>query len=86
MNSRCFYKGYYLSAVSTESDHARYRARVVIMALDGERTRSQRFVDLDCFDTKMEADRLAIEGGKAWVDTQIRQDQLMGQSTLAPLI
>jgi hypothetical protein len=28
----CFYKGYYLSAMTTESDDAQYRARVVIMA------------------------------------------------------
>jgi len=85
MNSRCFYRGYYLSAVTTVGDDARYRARVAIMALDGERTRSQRFVDLDVFDTKGEADHFAIEGGKAWVDIQIRQDQLAGVSTLAPL-
>ena len=77
---RCLYRGYYLAPVTIEVDNGRFQARVAVIALDGVRTRSQRFVDLQEFATKAEADAYAIEGGKGWVDSQLRKEQVMGRS------
>lgn len=52
----CLYKGYYLTAGSIRSDNGRYQARVAVTALAGEKTRSQRFLDLDQFATEAEPD------------------------------
>jgi hypothetical protein len=73
MSSKCFYRGYYLSAITTPEDTGGYRARVAIMALDGDKTRSQRFVDFGLFASKDQADEHAIEAGKEWIDVQLKQ-------------
>jgi hypothetical protein len=46
---------------------------VAIMALDGDKTRSQRFVDFGLFASKDQADEHAIEAGKEWIDVQLKQ-------------
>ena len=55
MSATGIYKGYTFADVSTPTENGRYRARVAILALDGERTRSQRFIDLEVFKTRQEA-------------------------------
>lgn len=67
---RCLYKGYYLTSGSIRTDSGRYQARVAITALAGEKTRSQRFLDLDEYPTEAEANERAIAGGKDWIDVQ----------------
>lgn len=47
MNSRHVYQGYVFTDVSTRTKDGRYQARVAIVSLDGTRTRSQCFIDLD---------------------------------------
>jgi hypothetical protein len=70
--------------MSIEVDGGRFQARVAVIALDGTRTRSQRFVDLEEYAGKAEADAHAIEGGKAWVDSQMQKEQLMGRTHFTP--
>jgi hypothetical protein len=73
---RTTYKGYIYTDMTTRTDDARYKARVAIMALDGSRTRSQRFLDLETFRTESEATARAEEGAMAWIDAQVGQDRL----------
>jgi hypothetical protein len=67
--------------MTIEVDGGRFQARVAVIALDGSRTRSQRFVDSEEFADKAEADAYAIVAGKAWVDSQMHKEQLIGRST-----
>jgi hypothetical protein len=60
MKEKFPHKGYHLAATTTKTDDWMFRARVAIMALSGERTRSQRFVDFERFATEGEADERAI--------------------------
>lgn len=59
-----------LTSGSVRTDNGRYQACVAVTALAGEKTRSQRFLDLEEFAT--EADEHALAGGQAWVDAQTR--------------
>ena len=79
------YKGYTFTDITTRSDDGRYTARVAIMALDGSRTRSQRFVDLEVFRTKEEANARAVAGAMAWIDANQERDRLALPSTFSPL-
>jgi len=84
-SQRCIYRGYCLAPVSIEVDGGRFQARVAVIALDGTRTRSQRFVDLEEFAGKAEADAHAIEAGKAWVDSQMQSERLAGTTHFSSL-
>ena len=64
MKQKCFYKGYHLACITTPFDNGMYQARVAVMALSMDRTRSQRFIDLENFFDEGEADVRAIDGGK----------------------
>ena len=66
---KIFYRGFYLSSMSTATDAGGFQARVAIMALDSSRTRFQRFLDLEICGTKDEADERAIAAGQEWVDS-----------------
>ncbi|MGH8264271.1 MAG: hypothetical protein ACRET4_12385 [Steroidobacteraceae bacterium] len=70
------YKGYIFTDMTTRTDDARYKARVAIMALDGSRTRSQRFLDLETFRTEAEASARALAGAMEWIDAQAGPDRL----------
>ena len=73
MSARGIYRGYTFADVSTAMENGRYRARVAIMALDGSRTRSQRFLDLEVFPTR------------AWIDANAGTDQLALPTNFSPL-
>lgn len=76
MNSRYVYQGYVFTDVSTRTEDGRYRARVAIISLDGTRTRSQRFIDLDVYSTQEEAlDRLTVVA-KRWIESETDKDRL----------
>ena len=79
------YKGYIIADVSTPTDNGRYRARVAIMALDGERTRSQRFLDLETFPTEAEAKEQADVAAIAWIDHASEPEQLNLPTNFSPL-
>jgi hypothetical protein len=85
MKPKCFYRGYHLACISTQTDNGHYRARVAVMALDGERTRSQRFLDMETFGNEAEADERAIAGGKEWIDGQLHRERLDLPTNFAPL-
>lgn len=85
MSARGIYKGYTFADVSTQTESGQYRARVAIMALDGTRTRSQRFLDLELFCTQDEANERAMTVAKAWIEANSGQDQLALPTNFAPL-
>ena len=46
------------------------------MALDGTRTRSQRFIDLEVFATRDDASERVVTVARAWIDANAGHDQL----------
>jgi hypothetical protein len=70
------YKGHLFVSVATQIGGGSYRATVAMMALDGTRTRSQRFLDFGTFGTKAEADETAMAAAKAWIDDNSESDSL----------
>jgi len=84
MRSKTLYKGHYLSANTTPEPEGGHRARVAVMALDGGRTRWQRFLDFGVFETEESAEAHAIAAGKEWIDVQVKQEALATLATLPP--
>ena len=85
MSARGIYKGYTFADVSTQLENGRYRARVAIMALEGTRTRSQRFIDLEVFHTRAEAGERVVKVARAWIDANADQDELALPTNFSPL-
>jgi hypothetical protein len=67
----CVYKDHLLSFAPRRTETGRFLARVVIMAMGGERTRSQRFIDLKEFDTEDEAVAYGRHEGMVRVDNAV---------------
>jgi len=84
LSARGIYKGYTFADVSTAMENGRYRARVAIMALDGSRTRSQRFLDLEVFPTRAEAGDRVVAVARAWIDANAGSDQLALPTNFSP--
>jgi hypothetical protein len=84
MKQRILYKGYHVS-VMTSSVGGGFQARAAIMVLSEDRTRSQRFLDFDCFRTENEADTHAIEGAKEWIDVEVQRSAFLGPTNFAAL-
>jgi hypothetical protein len=68
MIDRHLYKGYLLSCAPMQLDDGRFQARVGITSMDSKKTRAQRFLDLESFDTESEAAAHAKQVGMKWVD------------------
>ncbi len=69
---RYLHKDFVLSCTPKKTADARFQAAVAITYLGGERTRSQRFIDMaDVFDTEEEAAAHARTVGIAWIEQQI---------------
>lgn len=81
---RATYKGYTFADVTTPTEGGRFKARAAIMALDGGRTRSQRFLDLETFNTEAEARARVAVAAKAWIDADLGQDKLALPSSFMP--
>jgi len=81
---RANYKGYTFADVTTRTESGRFKARAAIMALDGGRTRSQRFLDLETFKTEQEANARVVAAAKAWIDADLGQDRLALPSSFMP--
>ena len=74
------YNGYLLSCHPRTIDDGRYQARLGITAFAGDKTRGQRFLDLEVFTTENEAAAHAKAVGMQWVD-----DNANGASTTTAL-
>lgn len=85
VSAKDIYKGYTFADMSTQTDSGQYRARVAIMVLDGTRTRSQRFLDLELFRTRDEANDRAMSVAKTWIEENCGQDQLALPSSFSSL-
>lgn len=81
---RATYKGYTFTDVTTPTDGGRFKARAAIMALEGGRTRSQRFLDLETYNTEAEARARVAVAAKAWIDADLGQDKLALPSSFMP--
>jgi len=79
------YRGYTYTNLTAPADDGRYVARVAIMALDGTRTRSQRFLDLESYATREEADARAHEAAVEWIDANQHPDRLALPSRFSTL-
>jgi hypothetical protein len=85
MNEKLLHAGYYLSSMSNPADGGGFQSRVAVMVLSAEKTRSQRFLDFECYPTQAQANRRAIEGGKEWVDAQVSREMFREPTNLAAL-
>lgn len=72
MTTRTFYRGYVLSSNPMALAEGRFQARVAITALGGDKTRAQRFLDLDVFASHAEAVEQALRAGMDWIDLNDR--------------
>ncbi|HUP07771.1 MAG TPA: hypothetical protein VMU47_11500 [Caldimonas sp.] len=79
------YKGYAYTNLTTQAEDGRYVARVAIIALDPARTRSQRFLDLESYATRGEADARVSEAAMAWIDASQQPDRLALPSRFSTL-
>lgn len=69
---RQLYRDHLLSCSAVPTDDGRYQARVAVAAIGGERTRAQRFLDLEVFDSEDAALAHAKQAGCEWVDKRFR--------------
>jgi len=70
MSSKITHRGYLLTPVSTRNDDGSYQARVSIVQMNADATRSQRFADFETFAERAAADERAIAGARSWIDDQ----------------
>lgn len=73
---RSVYQGFVFTDCSTRTEDGRFRARVAIMSLEGTRTRSQRFIDLEIVPSQTAAIERITAVAQAWIDTEIDKDPL----------
>ena len=79
------YKGYSFADMTSENEDGRFRARAAIVALEGTRTRSQRFLDLETFKTREEASVRVQAAAMAWIDSDIVRDRLALPTNFSPM-
>jgi hypothetical protein len=68
MHHQTFYRDHLLSCQPMRLECGRYQARVAVTSLGGTTTRSQRFLDLETFNTEAAAVEFARESGMHWID------------------
>ena len=85
MTYRHSYKGYAFDDDTTRTDDGHYRARVVLVTIGTERTRTQRFIDLETFAKEDDARQRAIAAARAWIDEEESNDKLALPTGLVPL-
>ena len=73
VETRTFYCGYMLSCEPMPLDDGRFEARVVVTSLSEDKTRSQRFLDLETFASKEAAIERARCVGMEWIDANARR-------------
>ena len=80
------YKGYAFADMTSQNDDGRFRARAAIVAIEGTRTRSLRFLDLETFKTREEASARVHAAAIAWIDADIGRDRLALPTNFSTLI
>jgi hypothetical protein len=65
---RTLYREHLLSCSAVPTEDGRFQARVAVAAIGGDRTRAQRFLDLDAFGSEEDALAHATQAGREWVD------------------
>lgn len=65
---RTFYSDHMLSCNSMLQEDGRYQARVAITTLGSCKTCTQRFLDLEVYESHEAAVERALQAGKAWVN------------------
>lgn len=73
MTVRSFYRDYLLTCQPAPQPDGRFQARVVITSLAGDRTRSQRFLDLELCHSEEAAIEHARQSAMEWIDVNHRQ-------------
>jgi hypothetical protein len=73
MTVRSFYRDYMLTCQPLSQPDGRFQARVVITSMAGDRTRSQRFLDLEVFNSEEAAIEHARRSGMEWIDINHRE-------------
>ena len=71
MTTRSFYRDNLLSCQPMRLADGRYQARVGITSLGGDKTRSQRFLDLEILATEAAASERARQAGMDWIDVNV---------------
>lgn len=69
LTTRSFYRGYMLTCQPMRLDDGSYQARVAITSMQPDKTRAQRFLDLDPFESHEASVEGALRAGMDWVDT-----------------
>lgn len=78
------YKGYVIASLTARNDAGRFEAKVAIIG--GAQGRSQRFLDLEDYDTELRADDRALEAAKDWIDSHPARERLDApRSGFAPM-
>lgn len=68
MSTRTYYRDYLLGCQPMRLENGGFQARVVITSLGGSKTRSQRFLDLENFQSEAAAVERAHQAGMHWID------------------
>lgn len=68
LKNRCLYRDHVLNFTPVRLATGRYRAHVSIVALRGDQTRRQHFLDLAEHDTEAQAAAEGEHAGKRWVE------------------
>jgi hypothetical protein len=69
---RSFHRDYMLSCEATLQDDGRYQARVAVICMSSDKTRSQRFLDLESFVEPDAAIERTRQAGMEWIDVNIK--------------
>ena len=70
-SARSFYRNHLLSCQPMRHDDGRFQAHVVVTSLGGDKTRSQRFIDLELFGSEAQAVERARQAGMDWLDVHL---------------
>lgn len=72
LDARWFYGDYLLSCTPHRRDDGRYEARVIVIMASPQQSPSQRFLDLNIFESEEAAIEHARRAGMEWVDARAR--------------
>jgi hypothetical protein len=75
LETHSLYRDYALSCRPMVLDDGSFQARVAIICVSGDKTKSQRFLDLEVFAVEEEAIKRARSAGMEWVDAHAKRDE-----------
>jgi hypothetical protein len=74
-HSTSIYRDYHLSCRPMVLEDGTFQARVAIICLSGDKTRSQRFLDLEIFASEEVAIERARTVGMDWIDANAKSNE-----------